>query len=133
VLETDDKGRIKLSMKALLDRPEGYVEEERPRREYGDRPATAVAVATVDPAVSASRVNTASRVSPASRVPTRRGAGRGAGAAGRQRQPARNQRPRASEGKGLSLMRAIEISAPAGPRCCARRSARTRCRRPVNC
>ena len=37
VLETDDKGRIKLSMKALLDRPEGYVEEERPRREYGDR------------------------------------------------------------------------------------------------
>jgi polyribonucleotide nucleotidyltransferase len=37
VLETDDKGRIKLSLKALLDRPEGYVEEERPRREYGDR------------------------------------------------------------------------------------------------
>jgi polyribonucleotide nucleotidyltransferase len=38
VLETDEKGRIKLSLKALLDRPEGYVEEERPRREYGDRP-----------------------------------------------------------------------------------------------
>ena len=37
VLETDEKGRIKLSMKALLERPEGYVEEERPRREYGDR------------------------------------------------------------------------------------------------
>jgi polyribonucleotide nucleotidyltransferase len=37
VLETDDKGRIKLSMKALLDRPQGFVEEERPRREYGDR------------------------------------------------------------------------------------------------
>jgi polyribonucleotide nucleotidyltransferase len=37
VLETDEKGRIKLSMKALLDRPEGYVEEERPRRERGDR------------------------------------------------------------------------------------------------
>ncbi|MDE2612850.1 MAG: polyribonucleotide nucleotidyltransferase [Burkholderiales bacterium] len=37
VLETDDKGRIKLSMKALLDKPEGWVEEERPRREYGDR------------------------------------------------------------------------------------------------
>jgi polyribonucleotide nucleotidyltransferase len=37
VLETDDKGRIKLSMKALLDKPEGYVEEERPRRERGDR------------------------------------------------------------------------------------------------
>jgi polyribonucleotide nucleotidyltransferase len=37
VLETDEKGRIKLSMKALLDRPEGYVEEERPRREYSDR------------------------------------------------------------------------------------------------
>ncbi|MBT9594486.1 MAG: polyribonucleotide nucleotidyltransferase [Vitreoscilla sp.] len=40
VLETDEKGRIKLSMKALLDRPEG-MEEERyerpPRREYGDR------------------------------------------------------------------------------------------------
>ncbi len=38
VLETDEKGRIKLSLKALLDKPEGYVEEERPRREYGDRP-----------------------------------------------------------------------------------------------
>jgi polyribonucleotide nucleotidyltransferase len=40
VLETDEKGRIKLSMKALLERPEGMEEErfERPRREYGDRP-----------------------------------------------------------------------------------------------
>ncbi|GAA0754319.1 polyribonucleotide nucleotidyltransferase [Ideonella azotifigens] len=41
VLETDEKGRIKLSMKALQERPEG-MEEERferaPRREYGDRP-----------------------------------------------------------------------------------------------
>jgi polyribonucleotide nucleotidyltransferase len=41
VLETDEKGRIKLSMKALIERPEG-MEEERferaPRREYGDRP-----------------------------------------------------------------------------------------------
>ena len=40
VLETDEKGRIKLSMKALLERPEG-MEEERsdrpPRRDYGDR------------------------------------------------------------------------------------------------
>ena len=39
VLETDDKGRIKLSMKALLDRPEGM--EDRPPREFrerGDRP-----------------------------------------------------------------------------------------------
>jgi polyribonucleotide nucleotidyltransferase len=47
VLETDEKGRIKLSMKALLERPEGMPEErfERsdrgdrgPRRDYGDRP-----------------------------------------------------------------------------------------------
>ncbi|MEP7283080.1 MAG: polyribonucleotide nucleotidyltransferase, partial [Rubrivivax sp.] len=37
VLETDEKGRIKLSLKALLDRPEGFVEEERPRRDRGDR------------------------------------------------------------------------------------------------
>jgi polyribonucleotide nucleotidyltransferase len=37
VMETDEKGRIKLSMKALLDKPEGWSEEERPRREYGDR------------------------------------------------------------------------------------------------
>ncbi len=37
VLETDEKGRIKLSMKALLERPEGFVEEERPRRERSDR------------------------------------------------------------------------------------------------
>jgi polyribonucleotide nucleotidyltransferase len=34
VLETDDKGRVKLSMKALTDRPEGMPERE-PR---GDRP-----------------------------------------------------------------------------------------------
>jgi polyribonucleotide nucleotidyltransferase len=40
VLETDEKGRIKLSMKALLERPEGMDEEprERSRRDYGDRP-----------------------------------------------------------------------------------------------
>jgi polyribonucleotide nucleotidyltransferase len=43
VLETDEKGRIKLSMKALLVRPEGMAEErfergDRPRRDYGDRP-----------------------------------------------------------------------------------------------
>jgi polyribonucleotide nucleotidyltransferase len=38
VLETDEKGRIKLSMKALLERPEGMPErEDRPRRDYGDR------------------------------------------------------------------------------------------------
>ncbi|HNB47028.1 MAG TPA: S1 RNA-binding domain-containing protein, partial [Burkholderiaceae bacterium] len=40
VLETDEKGRIKLSMKALLERPEGMEDEprfERPRREYGER------------------------------------------------------------------------------------------------
>ncbi|MDO5624410.1 MAG: polyribonucleotide nucleotidyltransferase [Pseudomonadota bacterium] len=35
VLETDDKGRIKLSMKALLDRPEGM--EDRPPREFRER------------------------------------------------------------------------------------------------
>ncbi len=45
VLETDDKGRIKLSMKALLDRPEGMPEERYeprgdrgPRRDRDDRP-----------------------------------------------------------------------------------------------
>jgi polyribonucleotide nucleotidyltransferase len=37
VLETDDKGRIKLSLKALLERPEGWVEEERAPRERRDR------------------------------------------------------------------------------------------------
>ncbi|WP_066333358.1 polyribonucleotide nucleotidyltransferase [Azohydromonas lata] len=39
VLETDDKGRVKLSMKALIERPEGMpADEDRPRRDYGDRP-----------------------------------------------------------------------------------------------
>ncbi len=39
VLETDEKGRIKLSMKALLDRPEGMTEERyEPRGDRGDRP-----------------------------------------------------------------------------------------------
>ncbi len=40
VLETDEKGRIKLSLKALLEKPEGYVEpsfEDRPRRDRFDR------------------------------------------------------------------------------------------------
>ncbi len=39
VLETDDKGRVKLSMKALVDRPEGMEEERErpPRRERGER------------------------------------------------------------------------------------------------
>ncbi|HPO20580.1 MAG TPA: S1 RNA-binding domain-containing protein, partial [Rubrivivax sp.] len=39
VLETDEKGRIKLSMKALLERPEGMEEERErgPRRDRGDR------------------------------------------------------------------------------------------------
>ncbi len=39
VLETDEKGRIKLSMKALIERPEGMVEERyEPRGDRGDRP-----------------------------------------------------------------------------------------------
>jgi polyribonucleotide nucleotidyltransferase len=38
VLETDEKGRIKLSMKALLERPEGMPEERfEPRGDRGDR------------------------------------------------------------------------------------------------
>jgi len=39
VLETDEKGRIKLSMKALLERPEGMPEREErgERRDRGDR------------------------------------------------------------------------------------------------
>ncbi|MFZ9494398.1 MAG: polyribonucleotide nucleotidyltransferase, partial [Burkholderiaceae bacterium] len=37
-LEPDEKGRIKLSMKARLARPDGMPEEEeRPRREFRDR------------------------------------------------------------------------------------------------
>jgi polyribonucleotide nucleotidyltransferase len=37
-LETDDKGRVKLSMKALMDKPEGYVEPApREFRERSDR------------------------------------------------------------------------------------------------
>jgi polyribonucleotide nucleotidyltransferase len=39
VMETDEKGRIKLSMKALLERPEGMPEERfEPRGDRGDRP-----------------------------------------------------------------------------------------------
>jgi polyribonucleotide nucleotidyltransferase len=46
VLETDEKGRVKLSMKALLDRPAGYEDrpredrprDDRPREPRGDRP-----------------------------------------------------------------------------------------------
>jgi polyribonucleotide nucleotidyltransferase len=38
VLETDEKGRVKLSMKALIERPEGMPEDQpRERRERGDR------------------------------------------------------------------------------------------------
>ena len=41
VLETDDKGRVKLSMKALLDRPAGEFQDRPPREDRqprGDRP-----------------------------------------------------------------------------------------------
>ncbi|TFZ02218.1 polyribonucleotide nucleotidyltransferase [Ramlibacter henchirensis] len=39
VLETDDKGRVKLSMKALLERPPGMEDQPpRERRDRGDRP-----------------------------------------------------------------------------------------------
>jgi len=39
VLETDEKGRIKLSMKALIERPEGMAEERyEPRGDRNDRP-----------------------------------------------------------------------------------------------
>ncbi len=38
VLETDEKGRIKLSMKALLERPEGMEEQRFERSDRGDRP-----------------------------------------------------------------------------------------------
>jgi len=48
VLETDEKGRVKLSMKALTERPAGMEFSERPpredrgeRRERGDRPPRA--------------------------------------------------------------------------------------------
>ncbi|MGV3573059.1 MAG: S1 RNA-binding domain-containing protein, partial [Ramlibacter sp.] len=38
VLETDEKGRVKLSMKALLDRPEGFQEQQGEfRGDRGDR------------------------------------------------------------------------------------------------
>jgi polyribonucleotide nucleotidyltransferase len=41
VLEVNGDGKIRLSRKALMEKPEGYVEEERherPRREGSDRP-----------------------------------------------------------------------------------------------
>ncbi len=37
VLETDEKGRVKLSMKALLDRPAGEFQDRPPREPRGDR------------------------------------------------------------------------------------------------
>ncbi len=37
VLETDDKGRVKLSMKALLERPAGIEGDRPPREERGER------------------------------------------------------------------------------------------------
>ena len=38
VLETDEKGRVKLSMKALLERPVGMPEERHERSDRGERP-----------------------------------------------------------------------------------------------
>jgi polyribonucleotide nucleotidyltransferase len=67
VLETDEKGRIKLSMKALLDKPEGWVEEERPRREFGDRDR-GPRRDRGDREVTGATVRAASRASPASRA-----------------------------------------------------------------
>ena len=66
VLETDEKGRVKLSMKALLERPEGYARKSA-RAATSVTAATAVAVATAATvARAASRVNPASRVNRAS-------------------------------------------------------------------
>jgi polyribonucleotide nucleotidyltransferase len=39
LLDRDDRGRLRLSMKALVPRPEGMPDEEpRPPRAEGDRP-----------------------------------------------------------------------------------------------
>jgi polyribonucleotide nucleotidyltransferase len=38
VLEVNGDGKIRLSRKALLEKPEGYVEEERHERPRGPRP-----------------------------------------------------------------------------------------------
>jgi polyribonucleotide nucleotidyltransferase len=68
VLETDEKGRVKLSMKALLDRPAGEF-QDRPRASLAssaNRAAIARRVATSSRASSASRVSRASRATRAS-------------------------------------------------------------------
>ena len=49
VLETDEKGRVKLSMKALTERPAGMEFQERaPREDRGDRGDRVATVASVD-------------------------------------------------------------------------------------
>ena len=68
VLETDDKGRVKLSMKALTDRPEGMPEREP--REPATVPGATVAKAAAT-ARCASNANRASRAISVSRASPR--------------------------------------------------------------
>ena len=73
VLETDEKGRVKLSMKALLDRPAGMEQPRRPpaARRRVKTAASANRASRVRPATS-SRANRASRARPRERRASRR-------------------------------------------------------------
>ncbi len=67
VLETDEKGRVKLSMKALLDRPAGEFQDRPPREPRGDRSRAATAPAARTPWRPAAARVTSRRASSASR------------------------------------------------------------------
>ena len=118
MLETDEKGRVKLSMKALLERPAGMECSERPPREdrgdraatrgdRGDRAATAHRAATAASA-AASRPRRSSRTSGRKsrrrRPPGLRGDGGDAVAACTVRQPA------TAGAAAEKRMKAIEIT-----------------------
>ena len=111
--ETDEKGRIKLSMKALLERPEaGRRAREGASERARPRPSAATATVAIRAAASVTR-------------PRRpKGPHRGAGGGRRAKGPpaARQHDPKRSRARGKRCG-SDEITQPGGPRCCANAAA----------
>ena len=102
VLETDDKGRVKLSMKALLERPEG-MEDDR-----GDRRAVTAAIVTARRLVTAATAATARRVVSVRRARSRK-------APSRPSSNSNHCRSRNRSGEAHCAMKAVEIKSFGAP------------------
>jgi hypothetical protein len=131
VLETDEKGRIKLSHEGAAGPPEGM-----PKKSAASAATVATArrvvIARTARAVAIAAIVTSVRVARHPCV-TWRAAPEAAPACAAQRhraQAARVKRGMSRPGAGSHAMRAIEITQPGGPEVLRRASGPTRCRQP---